>query len=237
MNTSECLGLVGGIGPESTVDYYRRLHREYGRRTGGGALPVVINSVDLRLILELVKSDRAALAEYVSIEIGKLADAGASIGAIASNTPHLVFDEIAARSTIPLVSIVSAVAEFTHGAGYRRVGLLGTLSTMEGGFYQRELGSMGVEVVTPPVEERRLVHGRYMSELVPGIFRAETKREILSIVTTLRDREAIDAVVLGGTELPLLLRETPNPPCPLIDSAWCHVDAILSRMLFRPGTG
>ena len=99
------LGIIGGIAPESTVEYYRRIIDSWRRGRGDGSYPrIIIDSIDLTAMLRLVRDDRAALVTFLVGELEKLARAGAEVALFASNTPHLVFDAVTARSPLPLPS-------------------------------------------------------------------------------------------------------------------------------------
>jgi aspartate racemase len=130
-------GIVGGIGPESTIAYYRTLVAEYRRRVQDGSYPpLLINSIDLTRMIGLIGAGKLeTVAEYLAGEVARLARAGADFAVFASNTPHIVFDDVRRRVTIPLLSIVEAAADVARALGRRRVGLLGTRFTMEGSFY------------------------------------------------------------------------------------------------------
>ena len=227
----ELVGIVGGIAPESTVDYYRRIVAQYGERAADGSQPpVLIDSIDLQRLLHLAASDLPALADYLATELERLARAGATFAALASNTPHIVFDELRRRSPVPLVSIVEATCDAAAAMGLRRVGILGTRFTMEGRFYPDVFARTGAAVVTPAAEDRALVHARYMDELVKGVFREETRAELAGVVARLRERHGVEGVLLAGTELPLLLRGT-RSEVPLLDTTEIHVRAIVDRLL------
>jgi aspartate racemase len=224
-------GLVGGIAPASTIDYYRAIVALGRERSGDGSYPpVLIDSIDLQRMLRLVAGDPRGLTDYLAAEIERLARAGADFAALASNTPHVVFDDLARRSPIPLVSIVEAACAAATASGARRLGLLGTRFTMEGRFYPEVFSRAGLTLVAPPPDELALVHERYMGELVNGVFRPETRAEVIGVVARLRARDGVDAVVLAGTELPLLLRDAPAP-VPWLDTTQLHVRAIVDRML------
>ena len=230
---TECVGIIGGIAPESTIDYYRRIHRTYRERTGGRHMaPILINSVDLNVVLSLAGSGRYdALIEYLVPELGKLAAAGATIGVFASNTPHIVFDAIARRSPLPLISIVEATRERAAAAGYQRLALLGTGFVMEADIYPDSFRRSGMAVIVPTAEERAFIHDKYMTEFVPGVFTPETRASLVRILESMKARDRIDAAILGGTELPLILTDPAAAPCALLDTTGCHVDAIVDRML------
>jgi aspartate racemase len=130
------LGIIGGIGPESTVVYYRSILAAGRERLGGAAPPVIINSIDVQTVLQLAETNRIpGLRDYLLSEIGILARAGASLASIAANTPHIVFDEVRERSPIPLVSIVETTRDAARDRGLTRLGLFGTKFTMQGRFY------------------------------------------------------------------------------------------------------
>ena len=139
-------GIIGGIAPESTIDYYRRLIAAYRARANDGSYPaIVVNSINLTKMLGLAANNRPALVSYLVDEVERLARAGAAFGAFASNTPHIVFDEVQRGATIPLLSIVHAARDGAVARGLRRVALLGTRFTMGGTFY---LASYQIKVVT-----------------------------------------------------------------------------------------
>ena len=231
------VGLIGGIAPESTIDYYRRIVALYRERRGIGEYPcIVINSINLNTMLGYVSAHQLAeLATYLVGELGRLARAGADFGLLASNTPHIVYDDVSQKSPIPLISIVEATGVAAMAQGFSSVGLLGTRFTMEGGFYSSVLARFGVSVVTPTAAERDYVHNAYMGELVRAQFRPETRARFVSLMKTMRARDQIDAVVLGGTELPLLLRDAPDLPCPMLDTTAIHVEAAVNRLLALEG--
>jgi aspartate racemase len=231
------VGLIGGIAPESTIDYYRRIVALYRERRGTDDYPtIIINSINLTTMLRYISTHQLhELTVYLLNEVTRLARAGADIGLLASNTPHIVFDDLSRRAPIPLISIVEATGAAASAQGFRIVGLLGTRFTMEGGFYTSVLARSGIEVVTPTTAEQEYVHDTYMGELVRAQFRAETRAQFSALIGAMRARDAIDAVILGGTELPLLLREATDLACPLLDTTAIHVQAVVGRLLELEG--
>ena len=202
------------------------------RRPDGSAPPVIINSIDMQTMLRLIGAN--ALDEvtvYLSSEVEKLARAGAEIGLFASNTPHVVFDRLAQASRIPLISIVEATYAAAKTMGLTRVGLLGTRFTMESDAYPRVFAKRGITLLVPDAPDRDYVHAKYMGELVRGEYLPETRGGLLAVVDRLRDQQRIDGVILGGTELPLILREVGDPGIPFLDTGRILVDAALDRML------
>lgn len=220
------VGLVGGLGPESTIDYYRRILAQFRDRSPG----IVIDSLDVQVGLRLVATDRAALAEYLIDSAQRLAKAGVDFIAMTANTAHVVFDEVAARSPVPLISIVEVCAAAAQARGLKRLGLLGTRFTMESDFYPRVFARAGLSVFAPSSAERLALHDRYVGELLKGDFRDETRAFVLAVVDRLREADRLDGVILGGTELPLLLRSETIAGLPTLDTTALHVAAIASRL-------
>src|SRR6266481_102537 len=196
------LGIVGGLGPESTIDYYRRILKEWKRDDPSSSPSIIIDSLDVDRGLRLVEHDRPALVEYLATSLRRLGAAGADVVAMAANTPHVVFDELVARSPIPMVS----------------------------SFYPAVFARRRIAVISPNSEERAWIHDRYVGQLLKGEFRDETRDGVKSVIRRLRKEEDIDGVVLGGTELTLLLSEPVVADIPALDTTALHVDAIVNRL-------
>jgi len=230
------LGILGGLGPESTTDYYRSIIARYrALRPGSGYPHIVVNSLDADKVIDLLNSGRLSdLADYLSSGIELLARAGAHIGCIAANTPHLVFDEVQRRSAIPLISIVRATAIAAHAQGLSRVGLFGTGFTMRAKFYPDEFRQAGIEMVVPTDAEREFIHGKYIGELLNNQFLPETRDRIMTIAQRMATEDGIQALVLAGTELPLLLRGSETPQLPFLDTTAIHVEAIVNELINDP---
>ena len=226
------LGIVGGIGPESTVDYYRLIVAAYRERTQDGSYPaIIINSIDLNKVRDLVTANALAdLTEHLVTEVQRLASAGADFGLLAANTPHIVFDDIRRLSPIPLVSIVEATCDAAKALGLKKIGLLGTRFTMQGRFFPDVFSRAGMTLVVPAEGEQTYIHEKYMDELVDGIFRPETRARLLAIIDRLKEQGKIEAVILGGTELPLILRDA-SSDIPFLDTTKIHVSAAVAQML------
>ena len=224
------LGIVGGLGPESTIDYYRRILEQWKRDDPSSSRSILIDSLDVDRGLRLVEHDRPGLIDYLAASLKRLAAAGADVAAMAANTPHVVFDELVALSPIPMVSIVEACAEEAKKRNLHRLGLLGTRFTMEGSFYPTVFARRGMELVSPNAEERIWIHERYVGQLLKGDFRKETRDGVTSVIRRLREEEKIDGVILGGTELTLLLSDPVVEGIPALDTTALHVDAIVERL-------
>ena len=225
------IGIVGGIGPDSTIDYYRLLLARAPEFAGTRSPQIVINSVDfwaMRAVLE--KGDDAGLADMIVRDVDVLARAGAGVAIIAANTPHMVFDRVQPRVTIPLVSIVEATRDAAEARGLRRLGLLGTRFTMLGTYYGEAFAKRGMAVVAPERPDLDYVHDKYVGELVEGQFLDATRMGLVAVMERLRKNAGVDGVILGGTELPLILRDVPFDVS-LLDTTRIHVDAVLREAL------
>jgi aspartate racemase len=227
------LGIIGGIGPESTVDYYRLITTRYREKETEGNYPsIIINSINLKVMLRMISAGALTdLVKFLIGEVQRLARAGANFGLFASNSPHLVFDELSRASPIPLLSIVETTCETAKTKGHQKLGLFGTRFTMQARFYRDVFAREGITVVTPTDEEQSYIHEKYMTELVNGVFSPETRRTLVEIVAQMTERERVDGIILGGTELPLILREVSTSPVPFLDTARIHAEAAAVKML------
>src|SRR6266496_263030 len=227
------LGIIGGLGPESTIDYYQRIIALYRERTPYGSYPeFIINSVNLTKGLNFMDAnDLAGMADYLLEAIGKLARAGADFGIISANTPHSVFDEVAHKSPIPLISIVEATCAAAKARKLQRLALFGTRYTMQGKFYVNLFSREGIELLVPEPNDQDYIHEKYMNELVPGKFLPETRAGLLAIVDRMKAKSEIDGVILAGTELPLILRDAEHNGIPFLNTTRIHVEAAVAEML------
>jgi aspartate racemase len=206
----------------------------YRRATGGGGLPpLLINSIDVHRVLRAAEHDLTALVEYLVEELHRLENAGAALGLMAASTPHVVFDTVAHRMSIPLLSIVEATVQHIKFGRLRRLALFSTRFTMQGGFYQAAFAKDGIGVIVPRADEQAWSHDAYVSELVNGRFLVSTRDRLLEIVRVMALRDCIDGVILAGTELPLLFSDAPAAEVPLLDTAHVHAQAAANR-LWRP---
>lgn len=224
------VGLIGGLGPESTVDYYRRLLDAWQQRHPASAPSIVIDSLDVQRALHLVAHDRRGLVEYLRLSLDRLAGAGVDFAAITANTPHIVFDDLAAHAPLPLLSIVEVCAAEARRRGLSRLLLLGTRFTMDAPFYPEVCARAGISVFTPDEADKAWVHARYVGELLKGQFRDETRDTLIAMVERIRERARLDGVILGGTELPLLLSSPTIAGLPALDTTALHVAAIVDRL-------
>jgi len=260
------VGIIGGVGPESTIEYYRLIIESYRQRRRGTGVPpvdhaqdaratsgvpandhaqdaratkadpgypsIIIDSVDVDRLLAWMKKDNlTAATDYLAGEFERLAHAGANFGVIAANTPHIVFDELQKRSPIPLLSIVEATRDEARARGLKSVGLFGTRFTMQGQFYTDVFSRADIQIIVPNQEEQSYIHEKYLGELLNNIFSPETREGLLAIVDRLRERDHIEGLILGGTELPLILRGAEHNGVPFLDTTRIHVDRIVNELL------
>lgn len=222
------IGLVGGTGPESTLMYYKKLNDEIDRLTGGKAMPdIAIESVDFhRMWGYVVDSRYDLLTDYIFEKLDALDKGGSEVISLTAVTVHIVFDELEKRFSKPVVSIPKTVCEEVVSKGIKRIGLLGTVFTMEKDYMKKDLISSGVEVFVPNEEERKLIGKRIYEELERGIVKESTLKELSDIITRMRDEDGIEGVILGCTELPIILNKD-NCPVECFDTVEIHIRKLI----------
>ena len=225
------IGLIGGIGPETTVAYYNQIITAHRERTRDGSYPsLVINSIDAkRLIGPIMEGRNDEVVDVLLSAITVLERAGAAFAAIAANTPHIVFDILRTRSPLPLVSIVEATADAAREQGIKNPALLGTRPTMEATFYHDVFARDWMTIVTPDEDDRAYIHEKYMGELFHNVIKTETRDRLVSIISSLERRDGIDGIILGGTELSLILTEPSYAGIPVLDTTRIHVQRIVAE--------
>lgn len=224
------LGLIGGTGPESTAIYYRSINSAVSAKTGGDYPEMTIESLSLKRALGYCsRCNYDGLTVYLLSAIEKLANSGADFAALTANTMHIVYDRLTQLSPLPLVSIVDASAERAAQQGYKKIGLLGTIFTMESDFFKRPFEARGIEVIVPPKDNRKEVNRLIADEIEKGIVRAETTAQLTAAIDGMKRSCAIEALALGCTELPLALNES-NCPVPCIDTMAIHIEKLVSMI-------
>ena len=224
------IGLIGGMTPESTKVYYELLIQG-ARQPGGNPLrnpEVLIYSIDLAELVEFQSGpDRTKVVEFLSDRLERLRNAGAEIGAITANTPHAFLDEIRASTSLPLVSIVTATRDAAADRGLERALLLGTRTCIEAEMYPREFGEAGIRVVLPGEEDREFLDETIYNDLALGRVTAEVRQRCHQICRKHIESDGIDSVILGCTELPLVI-SSDDLPIQVLDTTKVHVGAILA---------
>ena len=222
------IGLVGGTGPESTLMYYKELNGRIDKLTNGKQMPdLAIESVNFRKAWEYVSTQQYnLLTDYLSEKVENLKNSGAQVIALTAATMHIVYDKIVQKTKVPLVSIPKSLCEEIQKRGYKRVGLLGTIFTMEQDYMKTDLLNAGIQVIVPEKTARNLVAKRILEELEVGIVKEATLKEFQFIIENMKKDQGIEALILGCTELPLLLNKD-NCPVDCLDSVEIHLQKLI----------
>lgn len=223
------LGLIGGVGPESTIPYYRGIIYGVQKELNNPFFPpLVIESLSSFEVIRMSsQKDREGLTKYLLKGIQNLAAAGAEVGALACNTGHMVFNELQKQSPIPLVSIVETACTEAKRQGLKKIGLLGTAATMEDNYFKISFEKAGIEIKIPKQTERDYIADHILSELELGIVKEETVNHFVEEMSKIQN---IDAVILGCTELPLIF-EGRNLSIPSLDTMQLHIQALIQAIL------
>lgn len=222
------IGIIAGLGPESTVDYYKEIIKAFNTQYKDLAYPeIIIYSLNVKELLGFVNLEQwGRISEWLLEKIEIVYGAGAEFAAIASNTPHIVFEEVKKKSPIPLLSIVEETCKEARKLKVERIGLFGTRLTMEADFYKKPFRDKGIEIIIPSEPERELIQNRLFSEIELGIFKDSTRDELLKIVKRMIDDDKIDSLILGCTELPLILTES-KYDIPFLNTTAIHCESIV----------
>jgi aspartate racemase len=223
------IGIIGGIGPESTVDYYKLIIGAFHEKHAGLGYPeIIIYSADLSSLMRILEAnDWENLTDWLLEKVVALHKAGAEFAVIGSNTPHIVFDRVSSKSPIPMLSIIEETRKNAQQRGYKKLGLLGTRFTMESDFFKKPFGDNEMAVVVPEKEDQELIHHRLFSEIELGIIKDSTRKELLSVIKKMIDRHSIDALILGCTELPLILNQD-EFGIPFLNTTAIHAESIVN---------
>ena len=221
------IGLIGGVGPVSTVNYYLELNRLYHNDFGVNEYPeIVIDSLSLNKVTTALADERYDIVgEILKKSADILRNAGADFVAICSNTPHIVLNQIVDELPLPIVSIVDANVQAVKNGGYKNVLVLGTLATMQSGMYQSVLAENGISSVTPSVEDQQTIADIIFPNLENGIVDPDERLEMLALVEKYIAYQSVDAVLLACTELPLIIKPA-DLTIPVIDTALVHAKYI-----------
>jgi len=225
------IGILGGLSPESTIYYYQYITRKYAERFGDYSYPrIIINSVTFQDYI-----DWGNLGNWKAVEddmvksISALKSAGADFVIIATNTMHYVYEAVSKRVEVPILSLVEAVCKYAEKLKVTKLALLGTKLTMRKPFYSEALAKIGVETLVPEPEQQDVVHGIIFSELTKGIINPSSHSKLLKIITALTEQGA-EGVILGCTEIPLLIKPE-DLRIHVLDSSLIHAEAALNYAL------
>ncbi len=226
------IGILGGSSDQATAEYYRRLNSAVNRRLGGfHTAELIISSMDFALAEGWVRAgDWDAAAQYLAGRAQALERAGADAFLCVSNTLHRVADRYTAAVSIPFLHIVEPTARAIRAAGRSRVGLLGTLPVMSTDYLKRRYRDLGVEVLVPPPPVQQELDRIIFDELCRGRFLAPAKATYLEAIDALAAAGA-EGVILGGTEIPLLVAQADRPAVPMFDTVELHVGAAVDFAL------
>lgn len=226
------LGLIGGMGPESTIPYYHGIVYGVQKKLNKSFFPTLtIESVNVFQLLEFCKNQQYdEMVDYLMGAIMNLYKAGADFIAMSANTPHIVFDRLKEKSPVKLISIVEATSKEAIKKGYKKIGLLGTVFTMENDFFKTPFINNDIEIFIPDEEERNIINDKIYNEIELGIIKEETQELFLKIIKRLQTEKGIEAIILGCTELPLILNNE-NSPVPCLDTMKIHIEELVREIV------
>lgn len=229
------IGVLGGLGPEATADYYKEIIKQVSGLQGTGSPDypeVIIYSVNMTKFLNMLeKGDYPGATSYLSENISKLGVAGAEVVIISSNTPHLLFEDICKQVRVPLISIVETCRAKAKLLGLKCCGLIGTKFTMNASFYPEVFTRDKIKVIAPDAPDILRINELLFTELELGIIREVTKTEILGIVQGMIEKKKIDSLILGCTEFPLMFREEEYLGIPFLNTTRIHVEETVKQCM------
>ena len=228
------LGLIGGIGPESTILYYRKIIHGVQSKLGKENLPpIAIESLSAFQVFSMCRAGRLDdLENYVLGAIRNLAAAGAEMAALTGNTPNIVLDRVRLRAPIPIISAIEATCDEAAQRGLSSLGLLGTVFTMTNTFFKEPFERRGIKVVVPSTDQIAYIQSKIEAELEHGVVMPDTQADFVSIIEDLRTSSGIEQVALACTELPLILSDN-NSPVPCLDTMEIHVEALVNVLVYE----
>ncbi|MDX6152211.1 aspartate/glutamate racemase family protein [Marinococcus sp. PL1-022] len=226
------IGIIGGLGPESTVEYYQSIIKKYQWKKGNlQVLPeLYITSINMYNIFKYISEERMDdLIEYLGNAARKLELLDVDGIIIAANTPHLVFEEVQKQVDVPMLSIVDAAVEAAENQGAENIGLLGTKFTMEQEFFRKPFKEKGKNIYVPEESTQQYLHEKIVSELENGIVNPGTQKEFERITREMIEQHQLDTVILGCTELPMILSDE-DFSIPFLNTMQVHVDKAVDFM-------
>lgn len=223
-------GIIGGVGPASTLDYYIGvINRCYAEKNDYPTLTV--ESINMNeMLASFGRGDHDAVAEQISEGIDRLRTSGCDFAAIASNTPHIVLDRICKKSSLPIISIVEETCRYVEKLGCKRVLVTGTGFTMRSGMYKRALSDYGITAFTPDGDDLETVHNIIFPNLENGVVIPEDKEKLISLCEKYVTERGAEAVILGCTEIPLMIKDG-DLSVPAVNTTEVHIEAITREVL------
>ncbi|MBU1014740.1 MAG: amino acid racemase [Bacteroidetes bacterium] len=225
------IGLIGGTGWISSVEYYRIINEETNRRLGGLEFSkCILYSINYGEIDYLNKSNnRIGVYDLIYDASIKLINIGAEGIVLCANTLHQFVDKLEQVLNVPIIHIASATAKQIEGNHIKKVGLLGTKQTMEMDFFKSRLNASGIEVYIPELDDRNFIQQTISEELIKGVFYNSSRDRFVSICNDLINR-GVEGIILGCTEIPLLLKQE-YVNIPLFDTLSIHALAAVDFAL------
>lgn len=223
-------GIIGGIGPASTIDYYNGIINKYTANTNNYP-ELTIESINMNEMLSFfTNSDYDGVCKLLLSSLQNLKNANADYAAIASNTPHIIFDKLKTISPLPLISIIEETCKFTSSSGYKKVLILGTSFTMKSDMYENALRKYKTDTVIPSKNDIEFIHNIIFPNLENGIIIRKDKQKMISLAEQYISKYKINAVILGCTEIPLMIKEN-DLSVPVINTTQIHINAIADLMI------
>ena len=225
------IGLIGGTGWVSTVEYYKQLNEKINLNLGGlNFASCILHSLNYGEIDVFNRTnDHEGIYKKLHLAAQGLILSGAEGIALCANTMHRYAEFLSEELQIPVIHIAEATATKAVSMNLKKIGLVGTIPTMEEDFYKLKFTQCGIEVIVPEKPEREFIHHIINYELIKSLFLPDTKQKLISIFNLLKDNGA-EAFVLGCTEIPLLIHQN-DYPLPLLNTLDIHTDAIVEFML------
>jgi len=222
------IGIIGGLSFESTLEYYKIIARSYNKIVGGSASPnLVIDSLDLQKVTDwFVTGEWDKVLEELVLSANNLIAAKADVIILATNTPHIVFNELKKKVSKPMISIMDAVAKEIKKQNLKKVGLIGTKFTMQSDYYPKAFEKYDLEIVTPIPEDQKIINEIIYKELTFHVLTETSREKYLEVIYRLNEMGA-EGVILGCTEIPLLIKQE-DCKIPVFDTATIHSHAVLN---------
>ena len=222
------IGIIGGLSPESTIEYYKVITRKYNEIKGNNAFPnLTIESLDLQEFTNLmIENDLKKVLNFLFSAAQNLMKSGAELIILATNTPHIVFNELEKKVNVPMLSIMDATGEAIQKKQLDKIGLIGTRFTMNSSYYQDALSKYGITVIVPSNKDKKIIDEIIYNELTYHILKEESKQKYLKVIENLKNQGA-QGVILGCTEIPLLIKQD-DCDMPVFDTTTIHALATLS---------
>lgn len=226
------VGIVGGLGPASTIDYYREIINRFRKEKGDDQYPeIVIDSINMgELVKGIETQDFYSVAGQLLKSISNLERAGAGFAAIASNSPHIVWDLIKDKAHVPLISIIDAACDYITRHNYKKVLIFATKFTMKNGLYSKALSGRNIDWVLPDREDIEILGDIIYPNLENGIVVERDKQRMISIAERYIMQYGADSILLGCTEIPLMIKSG-DVSVPIINTTEIHIDKICDMLM------